>query len=310
MGRLSEALRHAGQRGDSPVQSAAEPTNPFISPWAVDDSDSRPAPPAPVIPLPAPRPGQVEWMTSAPPASPMAIADRFKPEWANRLTVGRDVDPVFIEQFRRLAASLVQVQRADKVKSILVTSAVPGDGKTVTAVNLALVLSESYRRRVLLIDADLRRPAISEAMNLAGADVLAETINAAEDRRVGLIQLSETLTLLPAGRAGPDPLSGITSPRMSRLIEEAEARFDWVIIDSPPLGAVADAGLLCPMVDAAILVVRRASTPHAAIQRTVDTLGRDRILGIVLNGGDRKSMATSSKYAYEYGNGQGRDEAR
>jgi Mrp family chromosome partitioning ATPase len=97
--------------------------------------------------------------------------------------------------------------------------------------------------------------------------------------------------LLPAGRADPDPLSGLTSPRMLRLLQDAAEQFDWVVIDTPPLGATTDAGLLAPMVDAAILVIRAGVTAHAAIQSAIDTLGRDRIVGVVLNAASPEETA-------------------
>ena len=150
---------------------------------------------------------------------------------------------------------------------------------------------------MLLIEGDLRRPAIAAAANLPPGDGLSEALKAADDRKVPLIQLTDTLTLLPAGRPDPDPLSGLTSPRMQRLLQEASEQFDWVILDTPPLGATADAGLLCPLVDAAILVVRAGRTPHAAVQAAIETLGRERILGVVLNAVDHE---VASGYDAEY----------
>ena len=82
-------------------------------------------------------------------------------------------------------------------------------------------------------------------------------------------------------------MSGLTSPRMRQILEEASSRFDWVILDAPPIGPVADAGLLSQMVDASLMVVRAGVTPFAAVQKAVDAIGRDRIFGVVLNGVDQ-----------------------
>jgi receptor protein-tyrosine kinase len=213
-----------------------------------------------------------------------SLLGRFRPEWRARLALAGDGEPGLAEQFRRLAATLLHCQRGENIRSVIITSAVPADGKTLTALNLALILSESYKRRVLLVDGDLRRPTISEATNLTDAEGLSEVIGAAEERRVPLVQLTETLTLLPAGRPDPDPLSGITSMRMQQLLREAAERFDWVIVDTPPVGVAADASLLCPMVDGALLVVRAGRTPYRAIERALEAIGRDRLLGVVLNG--------------------------
>jgi capsular exopolysaccharide synthesis family protein len=225
------------------------------------------------------------------------------------LALTGDVDPGLGEQFRRLAATLLHSQRADGIKSVMITSAVSADGKTLTALNLALILSESYKRRVLLIDGDLRRPTITEATSLLGAEGLSEVIGAADERRVPLVQLTATLTLLPAGRPEPDPLSGITSTRMQQLLQEAVERFDWVIVDTPPVGVAADAGLLCPMVDGTILVVRAGQTPYRAIERALETVGRDRLLGVVLNGvqGQEQADYEGGYYYSEYsGSGSAR----
>jgi capsular exopolysaccharide synthesis family protein len=195
-----------------------------------------------------------------------------------------DADPSIGEQFRKLAATLLHGQRDGRLKVIAVTSAVPAEGKTLTTLNIARVLAESYRRRVLLIDADLRRPRLTEAASLALAEGLSEMLKASEDRRATLTQLTEHLWFLPAGRPDPEPLSGLTSARMQRLLQEAADRFDWVIVDTPPVTAAADAGLLGAIVDAVILVVKAGRTPHAAVRLAIETLGHDRIFGVVLNG--------------------------
>jgi Mrp family chromosome partitioning ATPase len=95
--------------------------------------------------------------------------------------------------------------------------------------------------------------------------------------------LTDLLTLMPAGRPDPDPLSGLTSVRLERLLREASEQFDFVVIDTPPIGAAPDAGLIAPLVDAVLLVIRAGQTSHENVQHAVETLGADRILGVVLN---------------------------
>src|SRR5262249_34325104 len=116
-----------------------------------------------------------------------SLLGRFKSEWRDRLAVGPEVEPGLAEQFRRLAGTLLQNQRGEHIRSVMITSAAPADGKTLTAMNLSLILSESYKRRVLLIDGDLRRPTISVATNLSGVEGLSEVIHAADERRVPLV---------------------------------------------------------------------------------------------------------------------------
>jgi capsular exopolysaccharide synthesis family protein len=165
----------------------------------------------------------------------------------------------------------------------MVTSAQAGDGKSLTASNLALTLSESYRREVLLVDADLRRPTLHDVFGTPNVTGLNEGLKAGQSARLNTINLTNCLTLLPAGRPDPDPMGGLTSARMQHILQEASSRFDWVIVDTAPVGLLADGHILATMVDGALLVIRANITPYAAVARAVDVLGRDRILGVVLN---------------------------
>ena len=97
-----------------------------------------------------------------------AAVERFAAGWRERLAIGAQSNPVLADQFRRLAGTLLHLQRTENLRTLMVTSALAADGKTMTAVNLSLVLSEAYRRRVLLVEGDLRRPAISRACRCAG----------------------------------------------------------------------------------------------------------------------------------------------
>jgi capsular exopolysaccharide synthesis family protein len=207
------------------------------------------------------------------------------------------VDPSVVEQFRKLAAALFHAQRERRLKVVMVTSAVPGEGKTMTALNIARVLSESYRRSVLLIDADLRRPRLTEAAGLITSDGLSAALKSTEVRKVAVTQLSDTLTFLPAGRPDPEPLSGLTSPRMQQLIEEGAERFDWVIVDTPPVAVATDAGLIGAMMDATLLVVKAGETPLHAVRHAIDAIGEDRIIGVVLNGVEGREIGSYGDYA-------------
>jgi capsular exopolysaccharide synthesis family protein len=186
----------------------------------------------------------------------------------------------------------------------MITSAIPDEGKTLTATNIALTLSESYHRRVLLIDADLRRPSLDEVFMMPKGYGLNEALTGQAERKVSVIQVSRYLSLLPAGSPNPDPMSTLTSDRMRRLIKEAAETFDWVIMDTPPIGILTDAKLLGSMVDAAVLVVRAGRTPAELIQRSVDALGKNRILGVVLNRAERRRNIgrdyTYDSYYYAY----------
>jgi capsular exopolysaccharide synthesis family protein len=214
-----------------------------------------------------------------------------------KLVLSPDTDRNSIEQYRRLAARLHLAQAEHGIKVVMVASALPGEGKTLTATNLALTLSESYHRQVLLIDGDLRRPSIHEMFRIANVSGLNDGVRSDADRKVPLVRWSDHLTLITAGRPDADPMKVLISDRMRKVISEATARFEWVIIDTPPVGLLTDASLFSAMVDTAVLVVQAERTPHAEIQRAVQAIGKDRILGVVLN---RAKARRRDSYAYEY----------
>lgn len=298
MGRMDEALRRNAAAGGVAVQPLTIPNQRvFSAPWEVVAPADRPrsAEPGPVA-----LPRATETPVSLLEEPRRSAFTGFSQAWQQRVVTGPHAEGHLVEEFRALAALLHRLRANGTPKSLLVTSADSGEGKTMTALNLALTWSESYKHRVLLIDADLRQPSLGDVSQLADHPGLSEGLRATTDKKLGLVQVTDMLTLLPAGRPDPNPMSGLTSVRMRRILAEASEQFDWVIVDAPPLGPVADAGLLAGMVDAALLVVRAGRTTHAAATKAIEALGRDRILGVVLNGGTGES---SSSYGY-YGSTQ------
>ncbi|WP_291984367.1 CpsD/CapB family tyrosine-protein kinase [Luteitalea sp.] len=209
---------------------------------------------------------------------------RFSSQWRERLAAGPESDLGLTEQFRRLAATLHHAHLANGLSDVMLTSASPGDGKTLTAVNLALVLAESYRYRVLLIDADLRRPSIPDIFEQSDGCGLSEALTSPTEQKLALVAITNRLSLLPAGRPISNSIEALTSPRMRQILEEATSRFDWVIVDAPPVSAATDARLLAQMVSGTLFVIRAGQTQSPDVQRAVDAIGREQILGVVLNG--------------------------
>jgi protein-tyrosine kinase len=294
MSRIDEALRRAG--GDRSVASSNYGTqqDAFVSAWETDTGSSeppratpldradRPEPPRTPTVDRSERPRGLEVVRS----NRIELSDDFAPKWRERLVASPNANPILVEQFRRLAAGLHQAQADANTKVVMVTSATPGDGKTLTGINLALILSESYRRRVLLIDADLRRPSITDTSEMPHVMGLSEVLRSRFDQKVTVLQITDSLALLPAGRPDPDPTGGLSSERMQRIIQDAAAQFDWVVVDAPPIGSVSDASLLANLVDTTILVVRAKHSPAALVKKAVEMVGRERIAGVVLNGVD------------------------
>jgi capsular exopolysaccharide synthesis family protein len=231
----------------------------------------------------------------------LGLFQGFNPASVGRLVVTPSVPVSAVEQYRKLAAALHHAQIEKGIKVVMVTSAAPGEGKTLTTTNLALTLSGSYHRNVLLIDGDLRRPAVHQVFQLPNVVGLNDGLKSETEQKLSLIQISEHLTVLPAGRPDSDPMSGLTSDRMRRVIREAAARFDWVLVDTPPVGFLSDANLLAGMVDGAIFVVRAGKSPYRLIQRALDAVGRNRIIGVVLNAVKQSDDVVGYGYYGYYG---------
>ena len=220
---------------------------------------------------------------------------------AERLVVDSNVGPVVVEQYRRLAAVLHQAQSERGIKVVMLASAQTAEGKSLTAANLALTMSESYRRRVLLIDADLRRPTIGTIFGIDAPFGLSECLKSPQLQQLRVINVTESLGVLLAGRPDSDPMAGLTSGRMQEIIEQAAASFDWVILDTPPIELLTDTHLLVAMVDAAVLVIDAGTTQHPTVLRAVESLGREKIVGVVLNRVDDAALAESTYYEYYRG---------
>ena len=285
MSRIDEALRQAGMKPSSSAGTGAQPGALDGFPLAPETVVAEP-PQSPLSPLSGDR-NDLDLSAMGP-----------QPIFFERLVVHHDAAPVAIEQYRRLAAVLhhSQVEKGNKV--VMVASAQPAEGKTLTAANLALTLSESYRRRVLLIDADLRRPSLNRLFKLPHRAGLSDNLKADEDLPLQLMTLSPSLSLLPGGNADHDPMSGLTSGRMQQIIDRAAASFDWVIVDTPPVALLTDTHLLAAMVDSAVLVIDAGHTACADVQRAIESIGRDKIVGVVLNRVEQNVLEESSYSNY------------
>lgn len=238
--------------------------------------------------------------SGVPPAPKPAAALTENPRLLARL-VSSTPSSVSIEQYRRLAVSLHDEQVESELKTVMITSALPGDGKTLTVVNLALTLAESFGRRVLVIDADLRLPSLHTTLEIPNDRGLSEAL--ADGRELSFVELSTGLTVLTAGSPGPAPLAGLISDRMREIITECEQRFDWVLIDTSPVGVLPDAQVLGRLVGAVILVIGAGSTPAETVERAVEELGgSDSVFGVVLNRVEERRIS-GARYSGQYRTG-------
>ncbi len=283
MGRIDEALRRAGTNGAP--ESPENRDELFEGAWSLvgPEAVARPRQKTDTAPL-LPSESPVNSSGSVGLAGLSSL-------WRERVAAGDGSDPGLVEQYRRLAGVLHHAQQANGLRSVMVTSASPNDGKTLTSVNLALVLAESYRANVLLVDADLRRPSIPNVVEMGGCG-LSEVLRASSDQPLTLLPITPRLTLLPAGQPIANSIEALTSPRMRQILEEAMTRYDWVILDAPPVGPTADARLLTQLVGSTLFVIHAGKTQYPDVLKAVETIGRERILGVVLNGtrGDENDL--------------------
>jgi capsular exopolysaccharide synthesis family protein len=254
----------------------------FEAPWQVTDAAPT-APPAAATPR-------------VRASGPVSRGLRVHSDLAEKVVADGGVSGPVAEQYKKLAGSLHQWQLEHGGKVVMVVSAVSSEGKTLTTLNLALTLSASYHRRVLLVDCDLRRPMLHEALQLPGHPGLADT--AASGQSVVPTPVTSHLAFVAAGPSSEDPVGALTSPGFIALLEQGRADYDWIVLDTPPAAVVPDASLLNEQVDGAVLVVAARSTSFDMITRAVAAIGRERILGVVLNGVDSRDMTATDYHEY------------
>ena len=199
------------------------------------------------------------------------------------------------EQFRLLTTRLNQLRETRALKSLLLTSSVPEEGKTLLCLNMAISLSRGGREKVLVIDADFRRPSLCKLLHVSGLQGIRDWYGSNRPvidyiRRVTRINI----WVLPAGTANVDPLELINSSRMSDLLSGVSSAFDWVLVDSSPLLPMADSGILSRLTDGTVVVVRRNKTPKAALTEALERVAPFKTIGLLLN-----EFATTRHYGYE-----------
>ena len=200
------------------------------------------------------------------------------------------------EKFRFIRHRLTQLHLRRPV-SVLITSSVPKEGKTLVAVNLAVSLASSSRR-VALFDADMRHPSVQSALGLPLMAGLAEFLEGKADLKSAMRRVDPLgFYYLPAGKASGNPFELLQGPRMRELVALATSAFEWVVIDSPPLIPFADAHHLAVLADAVLLVARQRVTPRDMLRQVLSTLDGVQVAGVVLNASDDKR---NDDYYYHY----------
>ncbi len=202
------------------------------------------------------------------------------------------------ESYRLIRSALLLSSADQPPKTTLVTSMSKSEGKTVTITNLARMLAQG-KKNVLIIDCDLRRPRMHSLLNMPNDTGLSSYLAGNTEECLLLQVPDEEITLVPSGPIPPDPSELLGSEKMARLIQEMEERFDFILLDSPPIGAVTDSFTLSQYVDGTILVVKAASTTIEMFESGVKKMNdiNARIIGVVLN---RVKISEQSEYQYGY----------
>jgi protein-tyrosine kinase len=298
MSQIDEALRRAAAAGEVPddghVAAAPEPRMYEIGPAILERFALETPPRFQEDPRPPPA-----GVAAAPLTSRPAPIKSLRPSLEGKLVVSRDIPQVTVEQYRRLAAALHELQAQHGLNTLAVTSALPLEGKTLTITNLALTLSDSFHRRVLLIDADLRRPSIHEVLGIPNGAGFAD-VERSGDGALPLVDISPRLSVLTAGKPGASPMAQLTSDRARAIVRDASARFDWVLLDAPPVGLLPDAQLIARLSESVLFVIAAGSTPYRLVQRGIAEVGAERIVGTVLNRVQTRTLPVTDYYQGYY----------
>ena len=308
MSRIHEALKKAEQERAAVQASGA----------SVLTAPVMPDPPVPAAAQP--ESGDERYLPTKPAITHSAGYLRFEdlrkhcahPQWHMDPNVNVFINPALTahgsEQFRTLRSRLYQMRSSQTLRTLLVTSSVPAEGKTFVTNNLAQAIVRQPDRRALIIDADLRCSRLHVPLGAPASPGLTEYLKGEVDE-MAIIQhgLEGNMCFIPGGNQVANPSELLTNGRLRILLDRVAPVFDWIIMDSAPLLPVADSSFLADLVDGVILVVRAGQTPAETAQRACQELQGRNVVGVVLNavGPDQAAGGYYSAYNYGYGYGNG-----
>jgi capsular exopolysaccharide synthesis family protein len=222
--------------------------------------------------------------SGVPPASALEGLDTPAARLNPLLVAGLAPKSLAAEQYRALRTRIALSEGSHAVRTVLVTSPQKGEGKSVTAANLALTMAQELQRRVAIVEADLRKPSLQQLFGLPPGPGVADVVAGAAELGDAMRFLPEyNLTVIPGGMPPTNPAELLGSTAMRRMLEQLRTKFDRVILDTPPVLPLADVAILAPIVDGALMVVRAGVTPKPAIENALRAFESSRLIGIVLN---------------------------
>jgi len=294
MSRIHEALKKAEQE--------KAPTLPVGAGGAAGMSHADPVTAEPVH-VATHAMAAVEVAPPEPLAGESMLASARRPEWhadpTKLLFLNPQTQGFGAEQLRTLRSRLYQIRDRMPLKTLLVTSALPAEGKTFVAANLAQTFVRQHERRILIIDADLRWSRMHALLGAPADPGLTEYLQghatASEILQRGP---QDNLFFIPGGKSASNPAELLHSGRLKILLDSLTPLFDWVILDSPPAVPVSDSSLLADLCDGVLLVVRSGVTPFDVAQKISMEYREKRLVGVVLNRVDKRQADTAYGYGY------------
>jgi protein-tyrosine kinase len=303
MSRIHEALKKAEQ--ERAASQGGQTPSSFTWPAAVESVVAEEKPPvaAAAATSGAPFPSMPSF---ASPFSLDALLARcpqleWQPDPKAMLFFNGDDNARGTEEFRTLRSRLYHMRDKMTLKKILVTSALPKEGKSFTASNLAQVFVRQHGRRVLLVDADLRAPRLHLMLGTASSPGLSDYLQGTSDEFASMQRGPlDNLFFIPSGTQISDAAELVANGKLKNLLQRVEPLFDWIIIDSPPAVPVSDASILSKCCDGVVMVVRSNTTPIDMARRAREEFPEEALVGVVLNGTDRETTPYSRYYYDTY----------
>ncbi len=289
MSRIHDALKRAEQERATSLGTHVEPS--FEQPVA----EQMPMPPmhSPSV-SGMPMASDLNYETLL--ARSQAVA--WNPDPTTMLFFQDDETRLGAEEFRTLRSRLYQIREKMPLKRLLVTSALPKEGKSFVAANLAQVLVQQHGRRALIVDADLRNPGLHRHLGTSGTPGLSEYLMGECDEFAALQRgTMENLFFMPAGRVVAGAAELLSNGRLKMFLQRVEPLFDWIVLDSAPVIPVSDSTIVASACDGVLMVVRSNVTPSPLAKRAREEFPDKLLLGVVLNGTSTEKMH-QSKYYY------------
>ncbi|MCF8026702.1 MAG: CpsD/CapB family tyrosine-protein kinase [Desulfobacteraceae bacterium] len=231
-------------------------------------------------------------------------------QWDLRLQIATDPNTAYFESFRRLRASILYPSSGNRPKTLLVTSAIPHEGKGFVCANLGIALSQGMENYAMMVDCDFRHPTLAGLFGLTNEAGLVDYLQEDVDLSMLIRKTGQPkLSLIPSGKPPKNPAELLESARMASLIDEVAGRYPdrLILFDSPPDLVASETSTLAKQVDGVVLVVRYGAAKKAHVKQFAETLGHDRIYGVVFNAFPENAVEAflEKKLGYGYGYGSG-----